>query len=90
VLSLFLSDLAFTFGHWLMHTSKYLSQYHWLHHLCIKPTYITNVLFHPLDLAIEFAGPAFIIFALHFLIFKDKEVLCMVFLIFQLWYLFGT
>jgi sterol desaturase/sphingolipid hydroxylase (fatty acid hydroxylase superfamily) len=49
------TDVAFYAVHKLMH--RHLPGLHTLHHACVFPSFTTNLLFDPLDLSLEFAGP---------------------------------
>lgn len=56
-LCFFISEVTFTAGHVLLHRTTLGRKIHKIHHLCSRPSYSTNLLFHPLDLAVEFGGP---------------------------------
>jgi len=87
-INLALSEVLFTFGHSLMHKNASLMKLHIFHHCCTQPTWNTNLLFHPLDLTIEFTAPALGLFAMHFFLWNDEAVLVYTYIIFQLWYAF--
>jgi hypothetical protein len=83
------AELLFWLGHMLLHTNSSSSwmHFHVFHHCCVDSTWNTNLLFHPVDLAIEFTGPALGILALHRYCWnEDPMVLWISFLGFQLWY----
>lgn len=81
------SELLFWLGHQLLHTHSAWMHLHVFHHCCVDSTWNTNLLFHPIDLAIEFTGPALGILALHRYGWnQDPLVLWISFLGFQLWY----
>ena len=84
--NLLLSELLFCFGHSLMHTVPFLLKLHIFHHCSVRASFNTNLLFHPVDLAIEFAGPAAGLLGMHFCLWQDQAVLLYTYLIFQLWY----
>lgn len=87
VVNLGVSEVLFFCGHGLMHTSPIFVDFHIFHHCCTTPTFATNLMFHPVDLSIEFAGPAGCLLAMHFLVWdEDASVLLITYLIFQLWY----
>jgi sterol desaturase/sphingolipid hydroxylase (fatty acid hydroxylase superfamily) len=71
-----------------MHTHPAFVKLHIFHHCSVKPSFNSNLLFHPIDLAIEFAGPALSLLAMHMFVWKDEGVLLYTFIIFQLWYAF--
>jgi len=84
--NLLISEVLFCLGHSSMHNNPTLMKLHVLHHCSVQSTWNTNILFHPLDLAIEFAGPATGVLAMHFWVWKDPAVLLYTYVIFQLWY----
>lgn len=86
VANLALAEVLFIVGHSFLHTNATLSPLHLLHHYNTHPSWCTNLLFHPLDLAIEFGLPAVGLFAVHFGVFHDQAILLITYLIFQLWY----
>lgn len=55
----FFGEIAFTFGHRLIHS--YFPKLHLLHHCCLFPSYTSNYFFDPLDLFIEFSFPGAVI-----------------------------
>lgn len=86
-INLALTEILICWGHSAMHTSPYLMKYHIFHHCCVHSTFNTNLLFHPVDLAIEFAGPAAALLGMHFVVWnKDQAVLLVTYIVFQLWY----
>eukprot|EP00571_Detonula_confervacea_P016993 CAMPEP_0172308042 /NCGR_PEP_ID=MMETSP1058-20130122/8760_1 /TAXON_ID=83371 /ORGANISM="Detonula confervacea, Strain CCMP 353" /LENGTH=239 /DNA_ID=CAMNT_0013020375 /DNA_START=177 /DNA_END=897 /DNA_ORIENTATION=+ len=84
--NLALAEAAFTIGHYLLHSRKSLLSLHVMHHCCVHASWTTNVLFHPIDLAIEFSGPAISLLLMHFIVWRDPFVLMVTFVIFQIWY----
>ncbi|CAB9514368.1 expressed unknown protein [Seminavis robusta] len=84
--SLALSETLFCAAHSLMHKNEFLAKYHVMHHCCVCPTWTTNLVFHPLDLSMEFGGPALGLLGLHFGVFQDQATFLLTYLIFQLWY----
>jgi len=85
-LTLAVSEVMFCLGHWLLHTQKWMMPLHVFHHSCFHASWSTNLLFHPLDLACEFAGPALSVLAMHFLLWKNDFTLVLTWTVFQLWY----
>ncbi len=45
-----ISELTFTAGHVLLHCTAFGRKIHKIHHLCTRPSWSTNLLFHPLDI----------------------------------------
>ena len=83
------TEVLFTWSHRLLHTHPKLTSFHVLHHCCTSPSYSTNVLFHPIDLLIEFGGPGIYLLGMHYFIWKQNDALLLItYLIFQLWYAF--
>jgi len=50
---------------------------------CQNPSFLTNLLFNPIDLNIEFGGGAIFMLLLHFFVFKDPFLLIITYIIFQ-------
>ena len=68
----FISEVTFTAGHIWLHHTKVGNRIHKLHHLCRNPSWTTNLLFHPLDLVVEFGGPFISMPCVHHYILQDK------------------
>jgi hypothetical protein len=87
VAALACSEVAFIAGHRLLHTNATWMKLHVFHHCCTTPSYSTNLLFHPLDLVVEFTGPLLTILVLHYTVWRqDQLTLLVTYTIFQLWY----
>ena len=84
--NLAVTEVLFWAGHRLMHTHPWFIPLHVFHHCSIYPSFNTNLLFNPVDLAIEFAAPALSLLAMHYLAWNDGGVLLYTYIIFQLWY----
>lgn len=82
-----LGDIFFYTGHKFLHNSKYMAHLHLMHHCCIVPSASTNLLFHPIDFAIEFFGPIGVMLSWYF-ITGDNWVLIVSAVIIQVWYAF--
>eukprot|EP01094_Clydonella_sp_ATCC50884_P025151 TRINITY_DN6499_c0_g1_i2.p2 TRINITY_DN6499_c0_g1~~TRINITY_DN6499_c0_g1_i2.p2 ORF type:complete len:201 (+),score=47.04 TRINITY_DN6499_c0_g1_i2:463-1065(+) len=63
------SDVAFFFSHRLLHRS--LPATHKFHHCVRYPTLMANLLFDPVDLAVEFSGPVLVAYFLSLHVFND-------------------
>lgn len=84
--NLVLSEALFTFSHYLLHTWHVLTPLHVMHHCCVHPSWTTNLIFHPLDLALEFSGPVTALIGMHFFVWQDQFSLLVSFVVLQLWY----
>ncbi len=80
------SEVAFTLAHRALHHN--LPQLHVLHHACRTPSWSTNLMFHPIDLALEFAAPLGSIVLLHVTCFQDPWALLLTVGITHVWYAF--
>jgi hypothetical protein len=81
------SEAAFLVGHTFLHTHPYWMKLHIFHHCCTTPSFSTNLLFHPVDLMIEFTGPLLCVLGLHYMAWQqDSVTLLATYTIFQLWY----
>ena len=86
-INLALSEVLFTFSHSQLHKVPVLVSYYVFHHCSTKSSWNTNVLFHPVDLVLEFAGPAAGLLVLHYTLWRqDQFVLLATYLVFQIWY----
>jgi hypothetical protein len=56
-----------------------------MHHACRWASNTTNLLFHPLDLALEFAGPYLCLVGMHLLLWHDPIILFISIYIVQMW-----
>jgi len=86
VVNLALSELTFTAGHYLLHRTELGAKFHHLHHCCRPPSISTNLLFHPVDMAVEFSGPVLSLVATHLLIFKEPFLLLLSIHVLHFWY----
>eukprot|EP01084_Bolivina_argentea_P025586 47582_1 len=85
IIIVFAGDYLFYVAHRILHVTKYGSRIHLLHHCCVYTSLSTNVFFHPLDLAIEFFGPATLSF-LWYYITQDVFTFIVIGTIQQTWY----
>lgn len=86
VSNLLLSELTFTAGHWALHQTARGGHWHTLHHACRPCSWSTNLLFHPVDLAVEFSGPFLALACSHCLLFNDVAALLVSVHLLHLWY----
>lgn len=80
------SELLFTLAHKWLHEDARLARLHLMHHCCLFPSWCTNLIFHPLDLALEFTGPIAFTLLLHFVAWKNAAVLAVSSTLIQVWY----
>jgi sterol desaturase/sphingolipid hydroxylase (fatty acid hydroxylase superfamily) len=83
-----LTEVSFTWGHSLMHKVPALAELHVMHHCCTHVSMLTNLLFNPLDIYLEFGGGSLVIYGGHFLVFRDQFLLLFTYTLFQLWYMY--
>lgn len=87
IVNLSMAELLFTAGHCIMHTNPTLLKLHIMHHCSTFSSWNTNLLFHPLDLVIEFSSPALGLLAMHYLVWnRDELALLATYIPFLLWY----
>ncbi len=79
------TEVIFTLLHGVLHTSERWAPYHEFHHLATSPSQTTNLLFHPVDFALEFSGPSLVLYASHQL-FQNDFVLAWSLYIMTVWY----
>lgn len=58
---------------------RYLPELHKLHHCCIIPSTTTNMMFHPLDLLVEFGGPVLSAIFINLYILRDPFAMMIAF-----------
>ena len=80
-----MGEVTFTLAHRALH--RRLAGLHRMHHCCKRASWSTNLIFHPVDLALEFAGPVGCLLAAHYVLWdQDQTVLLLSYLILQVWY----
>jgi sterol desaturase/sphingolipid hydroxylase (fatty acid hydroxylase superfamily) len=85
LINISITEYLFFLAHRALH--QYWPRIHAMHHCCKKATSATNLIFHPVDLMLEFAGPAFSLLFLHFTVWKqDTFVLFLSYLFVQTYY----
>eukprot|EP00574_Skeletonema_japonicum_P011525 CAMPEP_0201719136 /NCGR_PEP_ID=MMETSP0593-20130828/4426_1 /ASSEMBLY_ACC=CAM_ASM_000672 /TAXON_ID=267983 /ORGANISM="Skeletonema japonicum, Strain CCMP2506" /LENGTH=267 /DNA_ID=CAMNT_0048209527 /DNA_START=132 /DNA_END=935 /DNA_ORIENTATION=- len=82
----FVSEVTFTAGHVLLHRTAIGRRIHKLHHLCFRPSWSTNLLFHPLDLAVEFGGPFSFMPLMHVYMIGDPLAFRVAIIFLYIWY----
>lgn len=85
-INLWITEFLFTFAHMCLHHTVWGARIHLMHHCCKQPSWSTNLIFHPLDLAIEFSGPALSILLMHHYVWNDDATLMLSTVIMHLWY----
>jgi sterol desaturase/sphingolipid hydroxylase (fatty acid hydroxylase superfamily) len=79
------SEICFTLNHYLLH--RFQPAIHHMHHACFTPTLSTNLIFHPLDLMLEFSTPVGILLLNHYCWWNEDELVFLIsFVIVQMWY----
>lgn len=81
-----ISELTFTAGHVLLHCTTFGRKIHKIHHLCTRPSWSTNLLFHPLDIAVEFGGPFISMPLLHVYMIGDPLAFRVAIIFLYMWY----
>ena len=84
--NMLVGELFFTSAHMWLHYSTTGSRLHLMHHCCKEASWSTNLIFHPIDLVVEFSGPASSAIVMHFLLWKDDWTLFITIIILHLWY----
>ena len=80
-----IGEALFTASHRALH--RRLAGLHRMHHCCRRASWTTNLIFHPVDLALEFAGPVGALLVTHYLVWdQDQLVLLVSYVVLQLWY----
>jgi sterol desaturase/sphingolipid hydroxylase (fatty acid hydroxylase superfamily) len=84
--NLVLADVFFTLAHSIvLHKTKFGASFHKIHH-CAKPcSWSSNLIFHPVDMAIEFTPSTAVALAVHY-VTRDPFALCVFMTIGHLWY----
>eukprot|EP01127_Copromyxa_protea_P008553 TRINITY_DN1964_c0_g1_i6.p1 TRINITY_DN1964_c0_g1~~TRINITY_DN1964_c0_g1_i6.p1 ORF type:complete len:171 (+),score=12.10 TRINITY_DN1964_c0_g1_i6:453-965(+) len=82
--SLAIADITFYCFHMYLHRN--LPHLHLMHHCCKRTSYTTNAFFHPLDLIMEFSGPALSLIILVRYVFRDPFALLVGLAVLPTWY----
>lgn len=65
VCSLCITEVLFTLSHAVLHQTRVGAKIHVMHHCCKAASWHVNLVFHPLDMAVEFSGPIMAVFAVN-------------------------
>lgn len=84
VINLAVTEVLFTVAHRYLHTD--IAYLHHMHHCNKFSCWTTNLIFHPIDLSLEFSGPVASLVFFHVCVFKDPIVLYACFVVLQVWY----
>lgn len=80
-----LRGIIFTGSIFSQFSVQLLAPLHLMHHACRWASNTTNLLFHPLDLALEFAGPYLCLVGMHAFLWHDPITLFISIYIVQMW-----
>lgn len=86
LVNLAVSELCFTAAHTVLHTTKYGACVHHLHHCCKPSSWSSNLIIHPIDMAVEFSGPVLALLFTHQFIFHNPSALFLSLTVLQVWY----
>jgi len=81
-----LAEIAFTLSHMLLHRTHQGARWHLMHHCCRPSSWSTNLIFHPIDMAIEFSGPVIVLLLSHIFVFRNPTALLTSVQVLHLWY----
>ena len=84
LLILCVSEVYFSISHKILH--RYLPKLHVMHHYCDYCSFTSNLLFHPLDLAIEFGVPLLIIGVIGGVVLQDTPTMVVGYAVVMTWY----
>jgi sterol desaturase/sphingolipid hydroxylase (fatty acid hydroxylase superfamily) len=86
LVNLALSEVCFTTAHTALHRTDRGARLHHLHHCCKPCSWSSNLIIHPLDMAIEFSGPVLVLLFTHHYIFHHPTAFFLSITVLQLWY----
>lgn len=86
VINMSIAEVLFTSAHALLHYTECGSKLHHMHHCCVDASWSTNLIFHPIDMLIEFTTPLLSVVAMHSLLWKNKSSLFLSTLLIHIWY----
>lgn len=89
IVNMTVGELFFTSAHMWLHYTEMGSRLHLMHHCCKDSSWSTNLIFHPIDVAIEFSGPILSALAMHFFVWNDDTTLFITIGVLHLWYALG-
>ena len=73
--NLAMSELCFTAAHTTLHRTEYGACLHHLHHCCKPSSWSSNLIIHPIDMAVEFSGPVLVLLFTDRFMFQDPSAL---------------
>ncbi|KAJ1447301.1 hypothetical protein M885DRAFT_199514 [Pelagophyceae sp. CCMP2097] len=71
VVSLGLTEVAFTPGHSYLHNTQRGARLHLMHHCCRPSSWSANLIFHPMDMIIEFGAPILTLVAAYHVVWRS-------------------
>lgn len=77
------TEILFTGSHALLHRTLWGANLHFMHHCCRKASWHVNLIFNPIDMAVEFSGP---VIAVLFLNWNYPLALVLSVCMIHLWY----
>jgi len=83
LLSLAATEVLFTASHALLHRTHWGARVHLMHHCCRNASWHVNLVFHPLDMALEFSGPVLAVLCLNW---HHPRALAYAVTVVHLWY----
>ena len=84
LLILCVTEVYFSNSHKILH--QYLPNLHVMHHYCDYCSFTSNLLFHPLDLFVEFGVPLLIVGLLGGVVLQDTPTMVMAYAVVMPWY----
>ena len=86
LINMALTEVLFTAAHMLLHYTLTGAKIHLMHHCNKQASWSTNLIFHPLDMVVEFSGPMLSLLLMHKYIWKNDATMVLSTLILHLWY----
>lgn len=85
-INMVITELLFTCSHMLLHYTTVGASLHVMHHCCKQASWSTNLIFHPVDMAIEFSGPVLSVICMHIYIWQHNTTFLLTVLLVHVWY----
>jgi len=86
ITNLIITEVLFTLSHMCLHYTEKGARLHLMHHCCRHASWSTNLIFHPVDIGIEFSGPVLSVLAMHYFVWNDGLTLFMTACVVHTWY----